>query len=66
MRVVFKIGVIGWGFGRETRIARFRDARGTPSDGELRGKQRRNALATAFSSRTIMVRKIAETRERRA
>src|ERR1700722_17720486 len=42
MRVVFKIGVIGWGFGRETCIARFREARGTPSDGELRGKQRRN------------------------
>src|ERR1700727_1852149 len=42
MRVVFKIRVIGWGFGRETCIARFREARGTPSDGELRGKQRRN------------------------
>jgi hypothetical protein len=40
MRVVFKIGVIGWGFGRKTLIARSHDARGTLSGRELRAKQR--------------------------
>src|SRR5882724_12353856 len=41
MRVVFKIGVIGWEFGRGTQRAFRRYARGTPSEVELRGKQRR-------------------------
>jgi hypothetical protein len=40
MRVVFKIGVIGWEFGRETLIARSHAARGTLSQAELRAKQR--------------------------
>src|SRR6202158_2570321 len=43
---------------------RARDARGTPSDRELRGKQRgSNILASAFPSRSIDRRKIAKIRE---
>src|SRR3984957_200228 len=40
MRVVFKMDVIGWGFGRETPAPRCHDARGTLSHRKLRGKQR--------------------------
>jgi hypothetical protein len=70
--VVFKIGVIGWGFGRETPIARSHAARGTLSQAELRAKQRPEHACQAtlvshftklFSSRSIMARKIAEIRE---
>jgi hypothetical protein len=76
MRVVFKIDVIGWGFGRETLIARSHAARGTLSQAELRAKQRPEhacqailltepfyqAIFFAYDYR----RKIAEIREKRA
>src|ERR1700732_3639891 len=70
MRVVFNFGVIGLRNDGESGGAspaaqlRARDARGTPSDRELRGKQRgSNILASAFPSRSIDRRKIAKIRE---
>jgi hypothetical protein len=52
MRVAFKEGVIGWGFGLATHVSAL-DARGSPKIKELRAKHGGNALATQLSLRSI-------------
>src|ERR1700726_1336097 len=54
MRVVLEIDVIGWGVSRGTRIRALSKPRGSPSEAKLRVKHRRNTLASAFRSRTII------------